>query len=106
MSYYSKRIILCIKYWLRKERKLYDIFKRLRLMKLVNMNIHYNGKIIYDEIIKEYDNFIGAIYSYFDKKSKNPNFVDISSFSNIMNLYCNNLSKIKKVKIGRCLSYV
>ncbi len=70
-------------------------------MKPANMSVYYNGKIIYYEVIEEDDNFtyfIDAAYSYFNKRTVNPDIVDISSFSNIMNLYCNNLLERKKCK--------
>lgn len=68
--------------------------KDLKLIKPANMSIYYNGKIMNSEFIEEDDNFtyfIDAAYSYFNKEANNPDLVDISTFSNIMNLYCNNL---------------
>lgn len=74
--------------------------KDLKLIKPANMSIYYNGKIMNSEFIEEDDNFtyfIDAAYSYFNKEANNPDLVDISTFSNIMNLYCNNLLGRKQV---------
>lgn len=74
--------------------------KDLKLIKPANMSIYYNGKIMNSEFIEEDDNFtyfIDAAYSYFNKETNNPDLVDISTFSNIMNLYCNNLLGRKQV---------
>lgn len=74
--------------------------KDLKLIKPANMSIYYNGKIMNSEFIEEDDNFtyfIDAAYSYFNKEANNPDLVDISTFSNIMNLYCNNLLRRKQV---------
>lgn len=97
----QKKIIICTKdsYTIEGNYAIYS--KNLELMKSANMSIYYNGKIMYNEFIEDDDNFIyfiDAAYSYFNKKAKNPNFVDISSFSNIMNLYCDNLLERKKYK--------
>lgn len=97
----QKKIIICTKdgYTIEGNYAIYS--KDLKLMKPANMNIYYNGKIMYSDSIEEDDNFtyfINAAYSYFNNATKNPNFVDISSFSNVMNLYCNNLLEIKKYK--------
>ena len=97
----QKRIIICTKdgYTIEGNYAIYS--RKLELIKPANMSIYYNGKIIYNEVIEEDDNFtyfIDAAYSYFNNETKNPNFVDISSFSNIMNLYCNNLLERKRCK--------
>ncbi len=99
----QKKVIICTEdgYTIEGNYAIYS--KELELMKPANMSIYYNGKIIYSEIIEVDDNFayfIDAAYSYFNKKTKNPNFVDISSFSNIMNLYCDNLLGRKNCKNG------
>ena len=78
--------------------------KDLKLIKPANMSIYYNGKIMYSEFIEEDDNFtyfIDAAYSYFNKEANNPDLVDISTFSNIMNLYCDNLLGRKNTKTSR-----
>lgn len=78
--------------------------KDLKLIKPANMSIYYNGKIMYSEFIEEDDNFtyfIDAAYSYFNKEANNPDLVDISTFSNIMNLYCDNLLGRKNIKTSR-----
>ncbi len=78
--------------------------KDLKLIKPANMSIYYNGKIMYSEFIEEDDNFtyfIDAAYSYFNKEANNPDLVDISTFSNIMNLYCDNLLGRKNIKRSR-----
>lgn len=97
----QKRIVICTKdgYTIEGNYAIYS--KKLKLMKPANMSVYYNGKIIYYEVIEEDDNFtyfIDAAYSYFNKRTVNPDIVDISSFSNIMNLYCNNLLERKKCK--------
>ena len=99
----QKKVIICTEdgYTIEGNYAIYS--KDLELKKPANMSIYYNGKIIYSEIIEVDDNFayfIDAAYSYFNKKTKNPNFVDISSFSNIMNLYCDNLLGRKNCKNG------
>lgn len=99
----QKRIIICTKdgYTIEGNYAIYS--NELKLIKPANMSVYYNGKIIYNEVIKEDDNFtyfIDAAYSYFNKDALNPNVIDISSFSNIMNLYCNNLLKRKKEWLG------
>lgn len=78
--------------------------KDLKLIKPANMSIYYNGKIMHSEFIEEDDNFtyfIDAAYSYFNKEANNPDLVDISTFSNIMNLYCDNLLGRKNIKTSR-----
>jgi len=78
--------------------------KDLKLIKPANMSIYYNGKIMHSEFIEEDDNFtyfIDAAYSYFNKEANNPDLVDISTFSNIMNLYCDNLLERKNIKTSR-----
>ena len=78
--------------------------KDLKLIKPANMSIYYNGKIMNSEFIEEDDNFtyfIDAAYSYFNKEANNPDLVDISTFSNIMNLYCDNLLGRKNIKTSR-----
>ncbi len=73
--------------------------KKMELIKPANINIYHNGVLINSKIIKEDDNFtyfLDASYQYFNNNLENPNLVDIKSFSNIMNLYCNNLLKRKK----------
>ena len=97
----QKRIIICTKdnYAIEGNYALYS--KDLELIKPANMSIYYNGQLIYNEIIEEDDNFayfIKNAYLYFNNEAPNPNFVDIISFSNIMNLYCNNLLKRKMSK--------
>lgn len=95
----QKKIIICTKdnYTIEGNYAIYS--KDLKLTKPSNMNIYYNGNLIYSKIIKEDDNFtyfINNAYLYFNNQSTNPNFVDINSFSSIMNLYCKNLLKRKK----------
>lgn len=78
--------------------------KDLKLIKPANMSIYFNGKIMHSEFIEEDDNFtyfIDAAYSYFNKEANNPDLVDISTFSNIMNLYCDNLLERKNIKTSR-----
>ena len=73
--------------------------KKMELIKPANINIYHNGVLINSKIIKEDDNFtyfLDASYQYFNNNLENPNLVVIKSFSNIMNLYYNNLLKRKK----------
>lgn len=74
--------------------------KDLKLIKNANVKIYHKGKLILNKTINEDDNFayfIEAAYRYFNKVSTNPDLIDISSFSNIMNLYCDNLMERKKI---------
>lgn len=77
--------------------------KDLKLIKNANVKIYHKGKLILNKTINEDDNFayfIEAAYRYFNKVSTNPDLIDISSFSNIMNLYCDNLMERKKYESG------
>ncbi|MDD5865300.1 MAG: hypothetical protein PUD07_02260 [bacterium] len=97
----QKRIIICTKddYAIEGNYAIYS--NNLELLKPANMSIYYNGKLIYNEIVEEDDNFtcfINKAYLYFNNQASNPNYIDIISFSNIMNLYCNNLLKMENKK--------
>ena len=70
----------------------------LELLKPANMSIYYKGELISLETIDVDDNFhyfIDHAYKYFNNIESNPNIVDISSFSKLMTLYCDNLIKRK-----------
>lgn len=94
----QKRIIICTKdnYSIEGNYALYT--DDLRLLKAANVSIYKEGKIIENKVIEIDDNFtyfIKNAYDYFNKKSNNPNIIDIKNFSKIMKLYCQNLLRRK-----------
>lgn len=95
----QKMILICTKDDFTIEGNYAIYSKDLKLIKPANMKVYYKGTLISNKYIKEDDNFyyfIKASYLYFNNCAKNPNFVDIFTFSNIMNLYCSNLLNNKE----------
>ena len=95
----QKMILICTKDGFTIEGNYAIYSKDLKLIKPANMKVYYKGSLISNKYIKEDDNFyyfIKASYLYFNNCAKNPNFVDIFTFSNIMNLYCSNLLNNKE----------